>query len=95
MIGSRPFANRDDSANNWPVAFFTFGEGLQNNHHAFPGAYRHGMRWWEPDLSGWVIAMLAKSHIVWDLHMPSRTAIDNRLRRNRATAPAESAPGER
>ena len=83
MIGSRPFANRDDSANNWPVAFFTFGEGLQNNHHAFPGAYRHGMRWWEPDLSGWVIAILAKAHIVWDLHMPTRSAIDNRLRRNR------------
>ena len=37
MIGSRPFVNRDDSANNWPVAFFTFGEGLQNNHHALPG----------------------------------------------------------
>jgi stearoyl-CoA desaturase (delta-9 desaturase) len=95
MLGSRPFANRDDSANNWPVAFVTFGEGLQNNHHAFPGAYRHGMRWWEPDLSGWVIAMLAKLHIVWDLHMPSRAAIDHRLRRNRAIAHAVSAPGER
>ncbi|MFZ0715742.1 acyl-CoA desaturase [Mycobacterium sp.] len=95
MIGSRPFTNRDNSANNWPVAFFTFGEGLQNNHHAFPGAYRHGMRWWEPDLSGWVIAILAKSHIVWDLHMPSRTAIDNRLRRNRTAIPVVSTPGER
>jgi stearoyl-CoA desaturase (delta-9 desaturase) len=95
MSGSRPFANRDDSANNWPVALFTFGEGLQNNHHAFPGAYRHGMRWWEPDLSGSVIAILAKLHIVWDLHMPSRTAIDNRLRRNRTTTPAVSAPEER
>ena len=35
MIGSRPFATKDNSANNWPVAVFTFGEGLQNNHHAF------------------------------------------------------------
>lgn len=94
MIGSRPFANRDDSANNWPVAFFTFGEGLQNNHHAFPGAYRHGMRWWEPDLSGWVIAGLAKANIVWDLHMPSRTTIDNRLRRNRVAQPAPTNPAE-
>ena len=83
MIGSRPFANRDDSANNWPVAFFTFGEGLQNNHHAFPGAYRHGMRWWEPDLSGWVIAGLSKVGIVWDLHMPPRKTVNNRLRRNK------------
>jgi stearoyl-CoA desaturase (Delta-9 desaturase) len=95
MIGSRPFVNRDDSANNWPVALFTFGEGLQNNHHAFPGAYRHGMRWWEPDLSGWVIAALAKLHIVWDLHMPSRETIDRRLRRNRAVAPVMSVSTER
>ncbi len=85
MVGSRPFATTDDSANNWPVAFFTFGEGLQNNHHAFPGAYRHGMRWWEPDLNAWVLAGLAKVGIVWDLHMPNRQTIDKRLRRNRAT----------
>jgi stearoyl-CoA desaturase (Delta-9 desaturase) len=82
MFGSRPFVNRDNSANNWPVAIFTFGEGLQNNHHAFPGAYRHGMRWWEPDASGWVLAILAKAGIVWDLHMPSRQTIDGRMRRN-------------
>jgi len=82
MIGSRPFVNRDDSANNWPVAVFTFGEGLQNNHHAFPSAYRHAMRWWEPDLSGWVLAILARAGIVWDLRMPDRETIDNRLRRN-------------
>jgi stearoyl-CoA desaturase (Delta-9 desaturase) len=85
MIGSRPFVTSDDSANNWPVAFFTFGEGLQNNHHAFPSAYRHAMRWWEPDLSGWVIAALAKTGIVWDLKMPDRQKINRRLRRNLTT----------
>src|SRR5246127_1928443 len=88
MIGSRPFVTKDDSANNWPVAIFTFGEGLQNNHHAFPGAYRHGMRWWEPDLSGWVIAILAKAGIVWDLKMPDRDKINRRLRRNRTSSMA-------
>ncbi len=82
MIGSRPFATKDNSANNWPVAVFTFGEGLQNNHHAFPSAYRHAMRWWEPDLSGWVLAVLAKARIVWDLRMPDDHTINKRLRRN-------------
>ena len=86
MIGSRPFATKDDSANNWPVAIFTFGEGLQNNHHAFPGAYRHAMRWWEPDLSGWVIALLAKAGVVWSLKMPDRHKIDSRLQRNRTSS---------
>jgi stearoyl-CoA desaturase (Delta-9 desaturase) len=82
MIGSRPFATKDDSANNWPVAILTFGEGLQNNHHAFPGAYRHAMRWWEPDLSGWVIALLAKAGVVWGLKMPDKQRIQSRLRKN-------------
>ena len=86
MIGSRPFVTKDDSANNWPVAILTFGEGLQNNHHAFPGAYRHAMRWWEPDLSGWVLFVLAKAGVVWDLKMPDREKIDSRLRRNRTSS---------
>jgi len=83
MFGSRPFATRDNSANNWPVAVFTFGEGLQNNHHAFPSAYRHSMYWWEPDLSGLVLVLLRKVRIVWDLRMPDRQMINDRLRRER------------
>jgi stearoyl-CoA desaturase (delta-9 desaturase) len=76
MFGSRPFDNNDRSANNWLVAVFTFGEGLQNNHHAFPGSYRHAIRAWEPDLSGWILALLGKAGIVWDLRTPSRAAIN-------------------
>lgn len=71
VIGGRPFNTRDNSANNWTVAVFTFGEGLQNNHHAFPSSYRHSVRWWEPDLSGWVLMILAKLGLVWDLRFPS------------------------
>ncbi len=92
MFGSRPFATRDNSANNWPVAFFTFGEGLQNNHHAFPGAYRHGMRWWEPDVSGWVLALLARAGIVWDLRMPDHDTIAGRMRRYQTTSTARPHP---
>ncbi|MGW2365284.1 acyl-CoA desaturase [Streptomyces sp. NPDC001667] len=74
-IGSRPFHNADRSANNWPVAAFTFGEGLQNNHHAFPGSYRHGVTWWEPDLSGWLLFGLGKAGVVWDLREPDAATI--------------------
>jgi stearoyl-CoA desaturase (Delta-9 desaturase) len=75
MFGTRPYRTGDRSANNWPVAILTFGEGLQNNHHAFPGAYRHGIRWWEPDLAGWVIGLLGKVRLVWQLRMPTEEAI--------------------
>jgi stearoyl-CoA desaturase (delta-9 desaturase) len=71
MWGGRPFKTRDQSANNWLVAILTFGEGLQNNHHAFPSSYRHGVTWWEPDLSGWLLALLGKLGIVQELREPS------------------------
>lgn len=76
MIGSKPFKTNDNSANNWTVAILTFGEGLQNNHHAFPGSYRHGVKWWEPDLSGWILTALEKLGVVWDLRQPDQKTIE-------------------
>jgi stearoyl-CoA desaturase (delta-9 desaturase) len=75
MIGDRRFRTHDDSANNWFVALFAFGEGLQNNHHAFPSSYRHAMRWWEPDISGLCLYLLSKLGLVWGLKVPSQAAI--------------------
>ncbi len=53
MWGSRRFATRDDSRNNWWVALITFGEGWHNNHHAHPVSARHGLAWYEFDPS-WI-----------------------------------------
>jgi stearoyl-CoA desaturase (Delta-9 desaturase) len=78
--GSRPFPNRDRSANNWWVAVFAFGEGLQNNHHAFPAAAHHGLRWGEPDFSGLVIDTMEALGLVKDVNRPSREAIAERRR---------------
>jgi len=74
-FGGRPFNNDDRSANNWPVAVLTFGEGLQNNHHAFPGSFRHAVRWWEPDLSGWLIALFRRLGLVWEAREPDQATI--------------------
>lgn len=51
MWGSRRFMTRDDSRNSWWVALLTFGEGWHNNHHAHPTSARHGLAWYEFDLS--------------------------------------------
>ncbi|MBV8819087.1 MAG: fatty acid desaturase, partial [Acidobacteriaceae bacterium] len=51
MWGSRRFQTPDDSRNNWLVALVTFGEGWHNNHHAHPVSARHGLAWYEFDLS--------------------------------------------
>jgi fatty-acid desaturase len=58
MWGYRRFATRDDSRNNWWVALITFGEGWHNNHHAHPTSARHGLAWYELDLSWIQISIL-------------------------------------
>lgn len=58
MWGKRRFATRDDSTNSWWVALLTFGEGWHNNHHAYPRAAKHGLRWYEIDFNWYGIRML-------------------------------------
>jgi stearoyl-CoA desaturase (delta-9 desaturase) len=58
--GTRRFATRDDSRNNAFVALVTFGEGWHNNHHAHPTSARHGLAWWEIDITWISIWMLRK-----------------------------------
>jgi stearoyl-CoA desaturase (delta-9 desaturase) len=58
MWGSKRFATRDDSRNNWWVALLTFGEGWHNNHHAHPTSARHGLTWYELDVSWLQISLL-------------------------------------
>ena len=57
MWGSRRFETRDDSRNSWWVALLTFGEGWHNNHHAHPVSARHGLAWYEFDIS-WITLKL-------------------------------------
>ncbi len=59
LWGSRRFQTRDDSRNNWWVALMTFGEGWHNNHHAHPTSARHGLAWYELDLS-WITLHVLK-----------------------------------
>ena len=59
MWGSRRFETKDDSRNSWWVALITFGEGWHNNHHAHPTSARHGLAWYEFDIS-WITLKLFK-----------------------------------
>jgi len=62
--GSRRYATRDDSRNNWLLALFTLGEGWHNNHHHFPGSARQGFFWWEIDISYYVLWLMSKLGLV-------------------------------
>jgi len=60
LSGGRRFNTRDDSRNNWWVALLTFGEGWHNNHHAHPTSARHGLAWYEFDMS-WIQIWILKA----------------------------------
>ena len=68
--GSRRFATRDDSTNNWWVALLTFGEGWHNNHHAHPTSARHGLAWYEVDPNWMGIRVLQALGLAWDVKVP-------------------------
>ena len=83
-FGKRAFETNDESRNNWIVGLLAFGEGWHNNHHAFPSNAFHGMRWWQFDLSGFIIRGLEKAGLVWDVQRVSLEAADAQRTRMQA-----------
>lgn len=73
--GYRSYATGDRSTNCWWVALLTFGEGWHNNHHAFPRSARHGLKWWEVDLSWTLLRVLERIGLVKRLKLPSETQL--------------------
>jgi stearoyl-CoA desaturase (delta-9 desaturase) len=69
MIGGRPFAARDKSANFWPLAILSFGESWHNSHHADPTGARHGVLRGQLDISARIIWIFEKigwaSNVRW------------------------------
>jgi stearoyl-CoA desaturase (delta-9 desaturase) len=60
FFGRRRFQTDDHSTNVFWLALPSFGESWHHNHHAFPRSAKHGLRWYEIDLSGWFILGLEK-----------------------------------
>lgn len=65
--GSRRYNTTDTSRNNLALALLTMGEGWHNNHHHFQSAARQGFFWWEIDLSYYLLLLLNRFGIVWNL----------------------------
>jgi stearoyl-CoA desaturase (Delta-9 desaturase) len=70
MIGERPFAARDRSANFWPLAILSFGESWHNMHHADPTAARHGVLRGQLDTSARIIWIFERLGWVYDVRWP-------------------------
>jgi stearoyl-CoA desaturase (delta-9 desaturase) len=72
LWGSRRFETKDDSRNNFLLALITLGEGWHNNHHQYMSSARQGLKWWEIDMTYYVLRGLSAIGIVRDLRaMPA------------------------
>lgn len=59
-----------------------FGEGWHNNHHAFEYSARHGLQWWEFDLTWVIVLFLQAVGLATDVKLPTKfhmqkLALDN------------------
>jgi stearoyl-CoA desaturase (delta-9 desaturase) len=71
LWGSQPYPSHDQSKNNFLVGVMGLGEGWHNNHHAFPTSARHGLRWWQFDLSWLVIRGLVLLGLARAVKLPA------------------------
>jgi sn-1 stearoyl-lipid 9-desaturase len=65
--GYRWFETDDNSRNTWWVGLLAFGEGWHNTHHAYQASPRHGIKWWEIDVTWYLIWLLSKLKLVSNL----------------------------
>ena len=78
LWGSRPFKSNDESRNNPIFGILALGEGWHNNHHAFPTSARHGLAWWQIDLSYLLILGMTKIGLASQVKLPSRDTMECR-----------------
>ncbi len=75
LWGTRRYATTDQSKNNWWAAILTLGEGWHNNHHHYQSCARQGFKWWEIDISYYILRMLGVVGLVWDIREPTKKAL--------------------
>ncbi|MCA9291721.1 MAG: fatty acid desaturase, partial [Phycisphaerales bacterium] len=80
LWGSRPYRSHDESRNNAIFGVLALGEGWHNNHHAFPTSARHGLRWWQIDMSYMFIRGLGLVGLARDIRVPTRARMESKRR---------------
>jgi stearoyl-CoA desaturase (delta-9 desaturase) len=66
-FGKRAYGTQDTSRNSLFLAFLILGEGWHNNHHHHMNAARVGWEWWQVDPTYYVLWLMSKTGLIWDL----------------------------
>ncbi|MBC8132417.1 MAG: acyl-CoA desaturase [Deltaproteobacteria bacterium] len=91
LFGSKRYATGDESRNNLLLALITTGEGWHNNHHHYQSSANQGFRWWEIDVTYYMLRLMAAVGLVWDLRRPPREILEDTLQVESVGFPAGSA----
>ena len=87
VFGKRRYPTTDDSKNSFLLALLTLGEGWHNNHHYYPGAARNGFRWWEVDVTYYLLVALSWTRFIKNLRpVPARVRAERISRKDRKAA---------
>ena len=74
LWGQRPYRSEDQSRDNIVFGVLAMGEGWHHTHHTFPTSARHGLRWWQIDMSYWIIRTLSWLGLAWEVRVPTKEA---------------------
>ena len=85
VIGKQSYITGDNSRNNLFLALITMGEGWHNNHHHFPSATPQGFRWWQIDITYYILKVLSIFRIVWDLRLPPKHVVEGQRKLSLST----------
>ncbi len=81
----------DDSRNSLLIALITFGEGWHNNHHHYQTSVRQGHRWWEIDITFYVLWLMSCVGLIWNLKpVPAKLKGGKQAQQHNASQPTPS-----
>ncbi|CAG9464313.1 unnamed protein product [Pedinophyceae sp. YPF-701] len=73
--GKQSYLTGDQARNNWWVGILAWGEGWHNNHHAFEYSARHGLEWWQLDITWLVIRGLQAVGLAKNVKLPTEASL--------------------
>jgi stearoyl-CoA desaturase (delta-9 desaturase) len=79
VVGKKRFKTKDNSRNNIFLALLTLGEGWHNNHHHYPATARQGFMWWELDITYYMLKLMEKMGMIWDVRGVPKSVLQRDL----------------
>ncbi|KAD2393928.1 hypothetical protein E3N88_40905 [Mikania micrantha] len=86
-LGDQSWDTKDHSLNLGWLGILGYGEGWHNNHHAFEYSARHGLEWWQVDVTWSVIRLLEIIGLASDVKLPSPVDIKRKTFSLNVTSP--------